>query len=126
MMQEIHEQYYNSTDKFSSEKHKFWVAAGISSYGDSNNTQVEDPEIGELKFYIKSWGVYDDDDKITFKEVNTTMCNKTTDFNDLDAELHLEFESFLEVAHNLSLSPSATSIFFSSSIYYFTYTIRKI
>ena len=42
-----------------------------------------DPEIGEVKFYLKSWGVYDDDDIITFTEVKTRMCNKE-DFNDVN------------------------------------------
>ena len=80
-MQEIHEQYYDSREEFTSED-KFWIAAGIISYGDSDKQQIEDPEIGVLKFYHKSWGVHDDDDKISFKELNTEMCRKE-DFNNI-------------------------------------------
>ena len=61
LVQEIHEQYYDSSEQFTSSD-KFWVAAGIISYGDGDLKQIEDPEIGVLKFYHKSWGVHDDND----------------------------------------------------------------
>ena len=42
---------------------------------------IEDPEIGTLKMYLKSWGVYGAG--ITFREVNTTLCTKDH-FNDVE------------------------------------------
>ena len=53
-------------------------------YGSSEIGNIlEDPTIGTLKMYYKSWGVHSDDFKIIFEEVNTTACNKS-DFNDVE------------------------------------------
>ena len=72
-MSEIHEQYFDATDEFSTED-GFWIAAGVLNYGQTNINEHFDPEIGEIKFYLKSFG--GSNDGITFTEVNTRMCTQ--------------------------------------------------
>ena len=75
LMSEIHEQYFDATDEFSIED-GFWIAAGVLDYGQTNINEYFDPEIGEIKFYLKSFGGSDDSGGITFIEVNTRMCTQ--------------------------------------------------
>ena len=48
------EYYYRAEDRFSS-KQGLKVAAAITAY-DDDASDIEDAEIGELKFYMKFWG----------------------------------------------------------------------
>ena len=82
LMSEIHEQYFDATDEFSKED-GFWIAAGVLDYSQTKFDGFIDPEIGEIKFYLKSFGNSDDDGGITFTEVNTRTCTKK-DFNDVE------------------------------------------
>lgn len=56
-MKNVHQSYYESGDVFGYEDN-FFVAMGISDYiaPYERRTSIEDPSIGNLKFYIKSWG----------------------------------------------------------------------
>ncbi len=49
--------FYLSTDSFSVED-GFMVAAAVTDFNDGG-LDITDPEIGELKFYLKDWNVDD-------------------------------------------------------------------
>ena len=48
------------------------MAAAITSF-DGKSESIEDPEIGEIKFYLKQWGV-DGAPGINFIPVSTRPC----------------------------------------------------
>ena len=75
IMKAVKEDFYDPTDEFTTED-GFQVAAAVIDYSDSTSSSIEDPEIGSIKMYLKSWGVYDSDGKVTFKEVKTAFCSK--------------------------------------------------
>ena len=50
-------------------------AAGITSYDEERNP-IEDPEIGTIKFYYKSWDVANENDTLKFTEIPTRPCTK--------------------------------------------------
>ena len=51
------------------------MAAAVTNF-DGNQEEIEDPEIGEVKFYLKQWGIDDDSPSISFKEVNSRPCEE--------------------------------------------------
>ena len=55
------------------------MAAAVTNF-DGNQEEIEDPEIGEVKFYLKQWGIDDDSPSISFKEVKSRPCEEK-DFN---------------------------------------------
>ena len=66
------ENYY-SWDQAFTRSDGFHVAAGIIDISiDPSESLVEDPEIGHLKFYIKSWDT--DVGKLEFTELSTRYC----------------------------------------------------
>ena len=76
---EVHrDQYYDTSFTFS-QADGFQVAAAITDF-DGNQEETEDPEIGEVKFYLKQWGLNDTSPGISFKEVKSRPCNDK-DFN---------------------------------------------
>ena len=67
------DQYYDTSFTFS-QADGFQVAAAITDF-DGNREEIEDPEIGEVKFYLKQWGFDDDSPGISFKEVKSRPCS---------------------------------------------------
>lgn len=84
MQRNQHQQYFDATEEFGFDQH-FAVAMGISDYIGpmEQRTSIEDPSIGHLKFYIKSWGknAPSGPDSM-FIELETRNC-ETKDFNDV-------------------------------------------
>ena len=52
------EHFYETSFTFS-QADGFQVAAAVTNF-DGNPEEIEDPEIGEVKFYLKQWGIDDD------------------------------------------------------------------
>jgi len=52
--------FYEDSDVFSFETHGFNVAAAITGY-DGNPLDITDPEVGQIKFYMKRFGDVDFD-----------------------------------------------------------------
>lgn len=50
---------------------RFRVAAAVTAYGDP--TDIEDPRIGTIEFYIKSWKA--DGSPLDFKKLDTRLCS---------------------------------------------------
>ena len=64
-------------------EHGFYVAAAIIRY-DFDPEPIEDPDVGTLKFYMKIWNIYDEENGgLEFKEVPTRPC-KMSDFGESD------------------------------------------
>ena len=59
------------------------MAAGVTAF-DGVTQSIEDPEIGQIKFYLKQWGLEAGNDGITFREVRTRDC-EDADFDDEDS-----------------------------------------
>lgn len=59
-------------------------AYGITAY-DSNQANIEDPSIGQLKPYYKTWGIIPDKSGVDFEELPRRNCT--------EAELHIEGQS---------------------------------
>ena len=77
---ELH--YYKDSDAFTTDD-GFHIAAGVVSFEDDpNDGTYEDPEIGTLKFYMKSWDFNDPatNGELFFNEVPIRPCQKK-DFN---------------------------------------------
>ena len=72
-----HENYFQINATIS-QKNGFQIAAGITAYKDGSST-IEDPEIGVIKFYEKSWG-YEGQTQVEFRELRTKPCTDS-DFN---------------------------------------------
>ena len=73
---ENQEHYFAVNEPFSVEN-GFQVAAGIIQVdGYPSNPSIEDPEIGMLKMYIKSWDNFDKETNgaISFTEVKSEFC----------------------------------------------------
>ena len=68
----------------------FAVAAAVSSF-DGNPESIEDEEIGQVKFFIKSWkGALDG---IDFKELKSRPCTED-DYQNTFYELREKMHSF--------------------------------
>ena len=54
---QLHDQkfFYDASDEFTFQDHGFMVAAAITAY-DGSPADITDPEIGEVKFYMKKFG----------------------------------------------------------------------
>ena len=50
---------------------------------DGSSVDITDPEIGEIKFYLKHWNVDDPSYTLAFTELENRICTKE-DFNDVD------------------------------------------
>ena len=74
-MSAVKDDFYQNSDQFTSNE-GFQVAAALIEYKEDQSTNIEDPEIGTLKMYLKSWGVHGNNSTIAFQEVNTTFCGK--------------------------------------------------
>ena len=77
------ENFYSANETFSVEK-GFYLSAAVTKYnGDSSS--IEDPTIATLKFYMKSWDIYDPSTSggLEWTEVKTKNCT-ANDFNDID------------------------------------------
>ena len=64
-------EYFNYTDAFGA-SNGFAIAVGISAF-DGDGTPIEDPSIGEVKFYAKRWGGPNLDN--LFTELETRPCS---------------------------------------------------
>ena len=53
----------------------FTVAAALTFY-DGSNVDVTDPEIGELRFYLKSWDSTAEVSSTQFTELKTRVCTR--------------------------------------------------
>ena len=73
--------FYDTTDSFSVED-GFMVAAAVTDFAaGGGNVDITDPEIGEIKFYLKNWDVTWTSSIINFKEIETKVCTEA-DLND--------------------------------------------
>ena len=64
------------------------MAAGVIEVdGDPSGPSIEDPEIGTIRMYIKTWDNFDavTNGAISFREVTTRFCNEK-DFQNKDGE----------------------------------------
>ena len=55
------------------------MAAAVTNF-DGNPEEIEDPEIGEVRFYLKQWGIDENKSGISFKPVMSRPCEEE-DFN---------------------------------------------
>ena len=76
----ISETYYDFMEGLPSTQ-GFNVAAAITTY-DGSSEVVEDPDYGEVKFYIKSFGL--GEPGVIFDELPVRICDPATDFNYAD------------------------------------------
>ncbi len=56
------------------------VAAAVTNF-DGSNVDITDPEIGEIKFYLKQWNVDVDGYSLNFLEIESKVCTDA-DLND--------------------------------------------
>ena len=86
----MREYEYDHTFKLGPEK-DFKVAAAITAF-DSNYTVTEDPTVGEVKFYLKSWSL---DESLNFTKLKDRPCTEA-DFEGEGAfwPLHEKYASF--------------------------------
>ena len=56
------------------------VAAVVTNF-DGSNEDITDPEIGEIKFYLKQWDINVEGYTVNFLEIETKLCS-ITDLND--------------------------------------------
>jgi len=56
-------------------ENSFTVAAAITFY-DGSNVDVMDPEVGELKFYLKNWDSTAENSSTKFDELKTRICTR--------------------------------------------------
>ena len=56
------------------------VAAAVTNF-DGSNVDLTDPEIGEIKFYLKYWDVDVEGYTVDFKEIESKVCTEA-DLND--------------------------------------------
>ena len=64
------ENFYEASDHFGPTTSEFYVAAALTAFdGDSND--ISDPQIGELKFYKKSWSGSSSDNDFLKVEIPT-------------------------------------------------------
>ena len=79
------ENFYDMREPFTNED-GLMIAAAITAY-DSETEPIEDPEVGEIKFYLKQWDVENIDaaESIQFIEIPTRPCIKD-DFAEYNSE----------------------------------------
>lgn len=76
------ESFFDSGDNFGSQD-GFMVAAALFSNEGSidDNFDITDPEIGEIKFYLKQWDAVTGKFSLSFKEIESKICEEE-DLND--------------------------------------------
>ena len=74
-------------------------AFGVTAY-DSNREPIEDPSIGVLKPYYKSWGIKAGIGGIDFEELPTRMCNA----EELNVENKTDPNSPFFIPHSTSVA----------------------
>ena len=54
---QVHDQkyFYDSTDEFTFKDNRFMIAAAVTAF-DGSSEDITDPEIGQVKFYMKRFG----------------------------------------------------------------------
>ena len=74
---QVHDQkfFYDASDEFTFQDHEFMIGAAITAY-DGSSEDITDPEIGEVKFYMKKFG----DEPIQFVELPSVPCKDITTF----------------------------------------------
>ena len=74
---QIHDQryFYDAADEFTFEEDGFMIAVAITAY-DGSSDNITDPEVGELKFVMKTWG----DVLLSFTELPSVPCKDITSF----------------------------------------------
>ena len=74
-----YENFYATSDAFGADD-GFMVAAAVTNF-DGSNVDITDPEIGEIKFYLKHWNIDVEKHTIDFKEIESKVCTEA-DLND--------------------------------------------
>lgn len=77
----------------------FRIAVTVTSFGDLS--EIEDPSIGTVEFYLKSWTDEVNADPLTFKKLKTRTCDRKLDFGD---GADNEGKSFFNPLHSKSTS----------------------
>ena len=65
MQQDLHDNFYDETNPFSS---NFHLAAGLSAWWDYSAEPIEDPTYGQLKIYYYQWD-FDDWSMAIYEEI---------------------------------------------------------
>ena len=80
-VQAVYEEDYFASNDTLTIADGFYVAAAITNYN-NDPRPIEDPDIGILKMYLKTWNVYDEENgSLTFKEIPLRPCTQN-DFGD--------------------------------------------
>ena len=74
-----YENFYTTKDAFGAQD-GFMIAAAVTNF-DGSNVDITDPEIGEIKFYLKQWDVDVEGYTVSFKEIESKVCTDS-DLND--------------------------------------------
>ena len=73
-LEKAYEENFFPSDEAFSQKDGFYIAAALTRY-DGSSEVIEDPSIGTLKMYIKSWDVYDaENGGLKFTEIPLRAC----------------------------------------------------
>ena len=89
--------YFDSTDKFGFTDNHFMIGAAVTAF-DGKHESIEDPSIGQIKFFKKSWGgefspdepAYEIVDGI-FQELPTVTCQSSSFNHDRSNERDSDF-----------------------------------
>ena len=71
---QIHENEYETNTTFGYAD-GFMVAAAVTAF-DGSSVDIQDPEVGEVKFYLKSWDVDDVNYGLKFTELKSRLCTR--------------------------------------------------
>ena len=53
----------------------FMVAAAVTAF-DGSSVDIQDPEVGEVKFYLKNWDVDEVNYSLKFTQLKSRICNR--------------------------------------------------
>ena len=67
--------FYGDGDEFTFEESRFMIAAAVTAY-DGSGEDITDPEVGEVKFYMKRFG----DVLLQFTELGIVPCKYSTTY----------------------------------------------
>lgn len=86
LLDQVQENYFDHNDEFTTD-HGFNIAAGIVQIDTvSTGLSIEDPEIGTLKMYRKTWDFINEDEykgNVEWSEIGTHFC-LDQEFNDVE------------------------------------------